>query len=114
VAQGLIVMRDGDAQGVDARIKELMAACQAQGVEPRKDDDTVAIFIPTWNIETWLAYLGGTDVDEGERNYPRLARPRDCQPLVNELHEMCQQGVLRQPAPPSLEAACIEYQRLTS
>ncbi len=113
VAQGLIVVRDGDNQGVNARIQELSAACVAEGIDPRRDDEAVAIVIPTWNIEAWFAYLGGSNVDETNDNYRRLDRPRDCQTHVDELHEMCQQGTLRQPAPASLEAACAEYRRLT-
>jgi len=110
VAQGLIVLLDGDSRGVDARLKELESACRTQGIDPRTDDDKVAIFIPTWRIETWLAYLGGADVDETSKDYPKLDRPRDCQQQVNALWEMYQRRALRQPAPPSLEAACAEYQ----
>ncbi|WP_437225981.1 hypothetical protein SH661x_004344 [Planctomicrobium sp. SH661] len=112
VAQGLIVVRDGDNKGVTDRIQELSNACVAEGIEPRRDDEAVAILIPTWNIEAWLAYLGGSSVDDTKGNYPRLDRARDCQPYVEALHDMCQQGVLRRPAPASLEAACTEYRKL--
>lgn len=109
VAQGLIVILDGDAQGVAGRLGQLENVCQTQGIKPREKDEHVAIVVPTWNIETWLCYLSGTEVDEGNRNYPRLDRPRDCQQYVHRLHEMCQQGALRQPAPASLQIACEEY-----
>lgn len=112
VAQGLIVVCDGDRLGVGGRIDDFADTCRAHGVAPRKADDRVALFVPTWNVETWLAYLSGSTVDEATTNYPRLKRPRDCQPHVDRLYEMCQQKSLRQPAPPSLEAACLEYQRL--
>lgn len=82
---------------------------QDAGCGPRQPDEKVAIFVPTWNIETWLAYLTGQTVTESLPNYPKLARERDCQPLVESLYQMCQRGSLRQPAPPSLEAACVEY-----
>lgn len=109
VAQRLVVVCDGDQRGVDSRINDLAAACRAQGIESRQDIDHVAIFIPTWNIETWLAYLNGADVDETKSDYPRLDRPRDCQKHVDRLYQMCQRQTLRQPAPPSLDAACVEY-----
>lgn len=112
VAQGLVVVCDGDRRGVDGRLDDLAGACRAQGIAPREDDDHVALIIPTWNIETWLAYLNGADVDETKSDYPRLERPRDCQPHVERLYEMCQRQALRQPAPASLDAACTEYQRL--
>jgi hypothetical protein len=72
------------------------------------DAKRVAVFIPARNIETWLAYLDGQVVNENDA-YPRLERERDCQHHVRRLYEMCQQGVLRQPAPQSLAAACVEY-----
>jgi hypothetical protein len=104
-----VVVMDGDDKGVDARLNELARACEAQNILPRQNDDRVAIVVPTWNIETWLAYLSGKDVNESRSDYPRLRRPRDCQPHVDVLYEMCQKGALRQPSPPSLEAACTEY-----
>jgi hypothetical protein len=109
VTLALVVMIDGDKTGVAGRIKELTAVCEAQGMKPREDDEHVLIIVPTWNIETWLAYLDGADVDENKGDYPRLARPRDCQRHVDQLHEMCVREELRQPAPASLEAACEEY-----
>ena len=101
---------DGDNLGAAGRVNELANVCQAQGIKPREKDEQVAILVPTWNIETWLAYLDGTDVDEAKSDYPRLNRPRDCQQHVDRLFEMCQKRTLRQPAPASLEAACEEYQ----
>ena len=110
VAEALIDRLDGDDKGVEARLSELDAACQSGGIDPRRQGERVAVFIPTWRIETWLAYLSGSAVDESRGDYPRLSRPRDCQQHVNQLHEMCQRGALREPAPPSLIAACEEYQ----
>jgi len=109
VDQALIVVVDGDNRGVSGRLRQLAEACQSKGVPPRKDAERVAVFVPTWNIETWLAYLDGESVDESRGDYPELARPRDCQRHVDRLHQMCEQGELRKPSPPSLEAACAEY-----
>jgi hypothetical protein len=109
VTQALVVIIDGDKQGVRSRFAELADACHASNIPPRQDNDHVLVAVPTWNIETWLAYLGGLTVDEGRDDYPRLSRPRECQQHVNRLYEMCQQGSLRQPSPPSLDAACNEY-----
>lgn len=109
VTQQLVVLIDGDRSGVAGRLDELDQACRSSGVQPRQQDEKVAIFVPTWRIETWFAYLDGADVDEAKGDYPRLLHPRDCQPHVNRLHDMCQQTGLRHPAPPSLVAACTEY-----
>jgi hypothetical protein len=115
VDQAVVVMLDGDAQGVATRLRQIADACQAKGVAPLQSGERVGIFVPTWNIETWLAYLDGESVDENRKDYTRLARQRECQSHVDRLRQMCEQGTLRQPSPPSLDAACEEYrQRLLS
>ncbi len=105
----LIAMLDGDADGVDARLTALDKACNQASVPPRDNTDRVAVFVPTWNIETWVAYLNGETVDEEKKNYPRLRRERDCRSQVDSLVEMCREGRLREPSPPSLRSACQEY-----
>ena len=109
IDQGLVVMLDGDAVGLERRLHSLDESCRECGVKPRRDDDRVAVFVPTWNIETWLAYLSGQAVDEAESDYPKLERPRDCQRHVDTLVEMCRAGALREPAPSALQAARREY-----
>jgi len=110
LAEGLIVILDGDNRGVDERMKELDLECRRTGFSPRNEEDKgVAVLVPTWNIETWLAYLSGENVDETRSNYPRLNCERDCQSYVDVLYEMCLKNQLRQPSPPSLDAACEEY-----
>lgn len=110
VEHALVFFIDGDQRGVAGRLADLDNECKKQGVAPRLPDEKVAIFVPTWNIETWLAYLDDQRVTESQPNYRKLARERDCQPLVESLYQMCQRGRLRQPAPSSLLAACDEYQ----
>jgi len=114
VGQAVVVMIDGDNRGVKARLLELETACQAKNIQSRQPEDNVAIFIPTWNIETWFAYLVGQEVDEDKSDYPKLKHERDCSRHVNSLTDMCNLGQLRIPAPPSLQTACTEYkERLT-
>ncbi|MHC5057499.1 MAG: hypothetical protein ACYTKD_22725 [Planctomycetota bacterium] len=111
VGQALIVMVDGDRQGVKARLGQFADACRSKGMQPRQGDERVAAFVPTWNIETWLAYLDGETVDEHRKDYPHLARRRDCQRHVDRLHEMCNRDALAPSPPASLEAACEEYRQ---
>jgi hypothetical protein len=108
VTQALIVVIDADRQEVAARIEQLEKAAAKGGQERRQGDEQVAFFISARNIETWLAYLDGQTVNEDD-TYPRLNRERDCKRHVKYLYDMCQGRALRQPAPPSLEAACTEY-----
>ena len=109
VDRTLIVIIDGDKFGVAGRLRQLNEECQKRGIEMRSPADQVAIFVPTWNIETWLAYLEGESVNEKLKNYPKLARAGDCGPHAKELAVMCKRRSLRKPVPDSLLAACQEY-----
>lgn len=112
VSQVLIVMVDGDERGVAARMNELESACRKLRPPVKFPEDGVFVVVPTWRIETWLAYLEGEAVDESRRDYPRLrGHESDCAPHVDTLVEMCRRRKLRQPAPDSLVAACNEWRR---
>jgi len=105
---GLVAFIDADSFTVQDRKQFVADAC---GKKALTTSDPVAILVPRRNIETWIAYLGGTDVDETVL-YPKLDRERDCAPAVDALKRMCDQQQLRPPAPLSLEDACGEFQRL--
>lgn len=109
VSQALVVVIDGDNQGVAGRMQQLADYCRKCDIDMPQKGERVAIFVPTWNIEAWLVYLGGQDVNEGNANYPKLKRPRQCRQHVDVLAENCRRGELRKPAPDSLEKACREY-----
>ncbi len=104
----LVVMIDGDNDSIEQRLKQLDDACKKKGIPLRTDSDSVAIFVPKRNIETWFAYLDGELVNETDE-YPKLKRQRECRRHVDVLEQMCAEGKLRNPAPESLEAACSEY-----
>ena len=109
VSQAFVTTMDGDQHGVDAGLELLNEACRAGEIHVRSAGERVAVFVPTWNIETWFAYLDGAAVDEARSDYPRLPRERECQRHVDALTEMCRAAALRQPSPPSLDRACDEY-----
>ena len=109
----LLLMLDGDAKGLTGRIQELDDARKEAGLAA-PNRDRVFVFVPTWNIETWLEYLDGNTVDETRSDYPRLKRERECQRHVDELASMCRAHELRDPAPGALLAACEEYERFVS
>lgn len=108
----LIVVTDADDNSTDARRAQLDKECGRQGVPRRAYGDPAIVIVPRRNIETWLAYLGGSDVDECKR-YPRLRHKGDCADHARHLYRMCHETQrLRDPAPPSLREACEEYRRL--
>lgn len=109
----LIVVTDADGHSTEFRRAQLDAECEKQRIPRRNDGERVLVIVPRRNIETWLAYLAGDEVDE-ETRYPRLDRERDCVRHADELFRMCHEKQrLREPAPPSLREACDdEYPRL--
>ena len=110
----LVVLVDGDRYGLSERLTQLDTACDQERVPRRQANESVFVFVPTWSIETWLAYLDGQSVVEDESNYPRLPRQKDCKHHVEKLVDMCRTGQLKEPAPPSLTAACVEYERFVN
>ena len=108
----LIVVVDADTGTTEDRRKQLETECRHKGVPSKTERDPVLLFVPRRNVETWIAYLGGSNVDE-DRLYPKLKRERDCAEHARQLHEMCRvEQRLREPAPPSLREACGEYRKL--
>ena len=78
-------------------------------LEPfRTHDEAVAIAVPKRNIETWIHYLNGKEVDE-KAAYPKLGAERGCKPAVTNLVKLCRSTGLKSDAPPALAAACDEY-----
>lgn len=108
VEAALVVSIDEDLRGPGTRERDLARELQAAGAPPIGATERVALGAPARNVETWLAYLGGADVDE-VTEYPRLASERECGPMATGLAEMCRRRELRRPAPPSLECACAEF-----
>lgn len=109
-ATGLMVMIDADAHGVEERGNELDAACTEQGISPRRPDEAVAVLVPKRNIETWIHFLEGHDVDE-QREYRKLQRERECRPAIERLHGYCSGPGLPEEAPDSLRTACLDYKK---
>jgi len=110
VTRALVVMMDADAHEVAEQRRFLADQLAKDGVAPRGDDEPIALVLPRWHVETWLAYLGGATVDEAVK-YPYLERESACAPHVDRLAAMCRDGALRAPAPASLEAACLEIRK---
>ena len=109
----LVVMIDGDSTGARQRRRQIDEACRAGGIDPPSAAERVLICTPTWNIETWIAYLSGESVDEAFGEYPKFTgRESRCQQQAVALATMCREGRLRSPAPESLENACAEYRRV--
>jgi hypothetical protein len=108
----LVVLIDADTETVKATLKELDNALIENSQELRKPDEKIVIFVPKRNIETWIHYLQGQTIDE-ETEYSKFSKNEAvCKPGVEQLANQCSQGSLDENAPPSLQAACGELQRI--
>jgi hypothetical protein len=107
VARALVVAIDEDVQGEGRREAQLAETLVAAGSTPRGASEPILHAIPARNIEAWIAYCDGRDVD-AQTVYAKLERERDCAPMAAALGRMCRERKLREPAPPSLQRACAE------
>lgn len=110
VARALVAVIDEDKGGAGRRDAQLAQALEDWNLPARKPKEAILHIVPERNIESWLEYLTGAVVDQ-TTSYPKLAQERDCGPMVSTLKGMCEAGRLREPAPPSLERACVEYRQ---
>ncbi|MBK1989713.1 hypothetical protein A0J48_019610 [Sphaerospermopsis aphanizomenoides BCCUSP55] len=107
----LIVLIDADKKTIEERLQQLNDTLKENSQSLRQANEAIAVFIPKRNIETWINYLQGNNVDE-ETEYPKLKKQSECKPNVEQLVNQCYQGTLDNNAPPSLKAACGELQRI--
>ena len=112
VAIGLVVLIDADTGTLEARLNWLASVLDEDEQENRGSNEAIAIFIPKRNIETWIHYLQGETVDE-EDTYAKFENNEAvCKTAVEDLADRCYSQSLPENAPPSLQAACGELQRL--
>lgn len=108
----LIVVIDADTTTVANRLDQLEQALEENSLPRRQADDRIAIFVPKRNIETWIHYLMGTAVNEEDAYSKFLKDEGACKPYAESLAIRCQQTGLADDAPPSMQAACAELQRI--
>ena len=113
LAIALIVMTDADKLSVQQRLDQLSSVLRDNNLPDRQKEEAVALFIPKRNIETWIGYLAGENVnEEDKKTYNKLLKESDCKPSVEILSEHCQLQEKLENAPDSLNIACEEFKRL--
>ena len=60
----LMVVIDADADAVEKRAEQLKTELTQAGLSHRAAMEEIVHMIPKRNIETWILYLAGSDVDE--------------------------------------------------
>lgn len=105
----LIVIIDTDNLSIEDRLRQLEQALEATGLAKRKAEERIVILVPNRNIETWIRYLDGNEVDE-TTSYPKLSREGECMAAVKRLVELYPRGGTEE-APPSMQRALVESER---
>jgi hypothetical protein len=109
----LLAMTDADDVSTAERRDTLIQACIGASSNPPAAEDPIYVFIPKWEIETWLKFLRDGGADESVDDLPKLPDLSETYVLVNRLvDEMCDRQNMPQEAPSSLKLACEEYKRM--
>jgi hypothetical protein len=113
---GIVVGIDADEQTVQERAQALAAALQSAGLEKRQDEEKFCVFIPKWNIETWLVYLGGEAVVEDQNIYKNHPSMKDVDYSTAaerfvERYRNWKQGTIEGTTPPSMYTTFEEMKR---
>jgi hypothetical protein len=110
LSTALVVLTDADNLEVAERLRQLANALESSSAAQRGQRERIGVFIPKRNIETWIYYLQGQEVNENDV-YPHLSKPGDCKPVVHHLAQNRRQ-TLPEDAPLSLKIACNELSRI--
>ena len=101
----LIVCRDGDEESVEEHARTFDKRLANASLDKRDANENIALLIPQRNIETWLVFLAGHNVNETD-DYKALCRTVDVAESVKRFaHLAC--GVEAQPddCPSALKVA---------
>lgn len=107
----LAVMIDADNFSVAERYLQLDKELEQSNHPKRQPTERIAIFVPKRNIETWIHYLQGEQVDE-ETVYRRLTAIGECKQYVHRFATEIRPQRLPDDAPASLHEACKEVTRI--
>lgn len=107
----LIAVIDADKMSVQQRLEQINSDLEQNGLDRIGEDERIAVFIPKRNIETWIRFANGDDVDE-DTAYPKLEKPRSCKREVDlYVDTICRDGIPPD-APSSLVHACHELTKI--
>lgn len=106
----LVVILDADVNTVAQTFDELERELTMKNLSPRETNENIGFFIPRRNIETWIYYLMGEEVNESD-TYRHLSNESGCKTDVRRLARN-RKISLSVGAPPSLITACDELSRI--
>jgi hypothetical protein len=107
----IVALIDADTMSVQERLGQINSDLKQNGLDGIGQDERIAVFIPKRNIETWIRFANGDDVDENIA-YPKLEKPRSCKREVDlYVDTICRDGISPD-APLSLIHACDELTKI--
>ena len=110
----LVTVIDADRFAVNIRHRQLNEALMNSGLPPRRQGETIAIFIPRWHIETWIHYLLSSDglKPEDEKCSYFDGNESACHPAVDRLLAIAREMPYPSDCPPSLQLSLPELSRI--
>lgn len=109
--RGVLTIADADNLAVKDRKSQLDAALVADGQKPRQLNEPIALVIPRRQIETWILFLRGEEVDEEQQCPHFTGKESGCAPEAKKFAQKCPGGMSKQDLP-SLHDGCGELNRL--
>lgn len=108
----LIVVADADNLTVAERIATLDAKLSDAEKPARQNDEPIFFVIPRRNVETWIHYLAGNNVDEETDYKPRCSPSEIAEAPARFANMSWPRQTLPTDSPPSLVSACDELWRI--
>jgi hypothetical protein len=72
---GILVGTEADEQTVLERHESLARALREDSLAPRDPGERICLWVPKWNIETWILYFAGESCDEASNQKLRVRKP---------------------------------------
>lgn len=110
---GLLVGTDADEGTLAHRFQRLSESLKAHGVAARADGERIVVWVPKWNVETWILHLMGDTRDEDHDFRHDCKRPEFAHvasAFVDEYRRFTRDDTLE--TLPSLKTAYDETARL--
>jgi hypothetical protein len=109
---GLLVGTDADENTVQQRMNKLAEALQNANMAAREDNERIVLWVPRWNVETWILHFLGDTRDEDTNYKAEVKKPNFvvvAQAFVEEYREWKGDDTIA--TLPSLTNAYSETQR---
>lgn len=109
----LVIGTDADEGTVTRRANRLAATLEKAGLPPRDRNERIVLWIPKWNVETWILYFAG-DVRDEDNNYKNEVKKPDywatAKAFVAQYRDYRRNDTIH--TQPSLKSAYHETKRL--